>query len=383
MKTTLARLYAFLGSLRLTVVCLTLAMVLVFLGTLAQVDIGIYEAQARYFRSWIARLPIPGFPSRTLALPGGYLVGGFLLVNLVCASIQRSALRRDRIGLLLIHLGLILLLLGQLATDLLSVESHMRLSEGQGRNYSEDPRHCELAIVDATAPGHDDVVAIPETVLARRREISHPQLPFVVHVRQYWPNSTPLSTADPQNPVAPPQGPAAEPRFEPAPPENRTDRRNIPTATLELVDGATSIGTVVVSLWLDQPLTFHHANRTYRIGLRPVRYYKPYTLELVEFTHDTYPGTDIPRNFSSEVRVIHPATGENRPVRIYMNNPLRYRGETFYQSGYDERDPRVTILQVVRNPGWLTPYLSCTLVGVGLVIQFLRHLTGFLKRRTP
>jgi hypothetical protein len=36
----------------------------------------------------------------------------------------------------------------------------------------------------------------------------------------------------------------------------------------------------------------------------------------------------------------------------------------------------------VRNPGWLTPYFSCSLVGAGLLIQFLTHLVGFVKRRT-
>ena len=40
----------------------------------------------------------------------------------------------------MVHFGLILLLLGQLGTDLLSRESTLHLREGQGRNYSEaDP----------------------------------------------------------------------------------------------------------------------------------------------------------------------------------------------------------------------------------------------------
>ena len=65
-----------------------------------------------------------------------------------------------------------------------------------------------------------------------------------------------------------------------------------------------------------------------------------------------------------------------------MNNPLRYAGETYYQSGFDP-DNRGTILQVVHNPSWLTPYLSCVLVGVGLLVQFATHLLGFaFKRRT-
>jgi len=38
---------------------------------------------------------------------------------------------------------------------------------------------------------------------------------------------------------------------------------------------------------------------------------------------------------------------------------------------------------VVRNPSWLTPYVGCLLVALGLVIQFLSHLIKFLSRRKP
>jgi hypothetical protein len=93
-----------------------------------------------------------------------------------------------------------------------------------------------------------------------------------------------------------------------------------------------------------------------------------------------YPGTDIPKNFSSRVLLQRPATGEKREVLIYMNNPLRYAGETYYQSGFDP-DNHGTILQVVHNPSWLTPYFSCVLVGVGLVVQFAIHLLGFTRKR--
>jgi hypothetical protein len=63
-----------------------------------------------------------------------------------------------------------------------------------------------------------------------------------------------------------------------------------------------------------------------------------------------------------------------------MNNPLRYRGETFYQSGF-EPDENLTILQVVRNDGWMLPYLSCMIVGVGMSVHMGSNLTGFLKKR--
>ena len=38
-------------------------------------------------------------------------------------------------------------------------------------------------------------------------------------------------------------------------------------------------------------------------------------------------------------------------------------------------------LQVVHNPGWITPYLGCILVASGLVVQFMYHLVGFISKR--
>ena len=152
---------------------------------------------------------------------------------------------------------------------------------------------------------------------------------------------------------------------------------------LELVTPQGSLGSWLVSCELGAKQEFTCGNRTYQFALRFKRYYKPFSLELLRFTHEKYRGTDIPKNFASRVRIERPETGENREVLIYMNNPLRYNGETYYQAGFDEKDPRVTILQVVRNPGWLTPYFACGLVWLGLVIQFLIHLVGFaMKWRT-
>ena len=91
--------------------------------------------------------------------------------------------------------------------------------------------------------------------------------------------------------------------------------------------------------------------------LRPTRFYKPFNLHLVEFKHDVYPGTEIPKNFSSRVRLRRSDTGEDREVLISMNNPLRYNGETYYQASFDQ-DDQGTILQVVHNPSWLAPYFS-------------------------
>ena len=116
------------------------------------------------------------------------------------------------------------------------------------------------------------------------------------------------------------------------------------------------------------------------MALRFARHYQPYTLTLLKFSHDRYPGTQIPRNFSSRLRLTTPDGRNDREVLIYMNNPLRYDGLTFYQAGFENND-RTTVLQVVRNPSWKLPYVACGVMALGLVWQFGLHLVGFGARR--
>src|SRR5207247_2232415 len=109
--------------------------------------------------------------------------------------------------------------------------------------------------------------------------------------------------------------------------------------------------------------------------------YRPFSLTLIEFRYDRYLGTEVAKNFSSRVRLQDPERGEDREILIRMNEPLRYRGETFYQADFDKTTEKGTVLQVVRNPGWLIPYVSCVLVTVGMAVHFGLGLTNFLTRR--
>jgi hypothetical protein len=101
---------------------------------------------------------------------------------------------------------------------------------------------------------------------------------------------------------------------------------------------------------------------------------------LKKFSHDKYAGTEIPKNFSSLVQLQNPRTGEAREVLIYMNQPLRYDGKAFYQASFGKGDT-LSFLQVVENPGWLLPYISCVLVAVGMIIHFSISLRKSSKKR--
>ena len=184
------------------------------------------------------------------------------------------------------------------------------------------------------------------------------------------------------------RGPGAQVIVQSVPRATGTDEQNVVTAAIEIVpldfaSGATkpSLGTWLVSDELGAPQGFSYAGRTWQLSMRPERFYKPYSVTLQKFTHEQYAGTEIPKNFASRVTLIDPERATNRDVLIYMNHPLRYRGETFYQAGF-QKDDTASILQVVRNPSFLAPYIACIVVAAGLLVQFGYHLTGFARRRS-
>ncbi len=378
----LERFVRFFTSLRLTVVLLALGLILVFWGTLAQVNLGLYKAQNEFFRSFFIFWQPAGSHLKLPIFPGGYLVGGLLLINLLAAHTRYYRPEKRKIGIIMIHLGVVLLLVGQLLTDLLSTESSMHIREGSSSNYSEAGRSFELAVIDATEADSDKVVAIPEHRLLKPGDVTHGELPFTVRIKSFYPNSSlAREKGDGFTQVNTTAGGGAELWWRQLPHETEMNRRDMPSGIVEIVTPKGSLGTFLVSAFLSQPQVFAYEGRRYQLILRPQRFYKPFSLHLVEFRFDRYPGTEIPKNFSSRIRVQQPDTGENREVLIYMNNPLRYGGETFYQADWDKEDEKGTILQVVRNPGWLTPYFACLLVAAGLIVQFLSHLIQFASRR--
>src|SRR6185436_2187283 len=213
----LDRLYKVFTSPRLAVVLLGLGVLLVFLGTMAQEPLGLYAAQNRFFRSFFVDAsslyaalhktadmflqgighPLAPLDSHALltapqipVFPGGYLVGGLLLINLFAAHLRYYQPGKKKWGIAMIHLGVVLLLVGQLLTDLLSTESTMHIRNGGTKNYSEADRDYELAIIDTTDADVEQVVAIPGRSLARRGEIARAELPFSIRVITYYANSS-------------------------------------------------------------------------------------------------------------------------------------------------------------------------------------------------
>lgn len=379
-----------LASLRLTVVVLSAGMFLTLAGTLAQVENGIWTVVDDYFRSIAVWVPFQlFFPEKLLKIPGaipfpgGLTLGVLLFINLTAAFIVRFTWSRKRIGVIISHAGVILLLVGEFVTGMAADEGNMTIEEGKSANFIEDIRESELAVVDPSDPTSDRVVVVPQGMLASTPSISDPRLPFTVEVLEWMPNSGllgPMQATKAQLDRAD-AGLGKQIAAVRIPEATGVDGAtvDVPSAYIKVMAEGKSLGTYLVSVGLVSSQPISVGGKTYDVSLRFRRTYKPYTLSLIDFRHDRFVGTNTPRNFSSLVRLQDPARNVDREVLIYMNNPLRHAGETFYQSSFKPGDT-TTILQVVRNPGWLLPYFSCGLVTIGLLIHFGVRLAAPIKR---
>src|SRR5207302_1177278 len=136
-------------------------------------------------------------------------------------------------------------------------------------------------------------------------------------------------------------------------PSQRFDQ---PSAYLKLFsrDGK-ELGAWLFSTFFEQqPQWIDLGGKKYQLLLRYKQTTRDFNIHLNDFKHDVFPGTNTPKDFHSYIHIVDKEKGVERPAEIYMNHPLYYRGETFYQSSWTT-NPRTgvadgTILAVVRNP---------------------------------
>ena len=104
----------------------------------------------------------------------------------------------------------------------------------------------------------------------------------------------------------------------------------------------------------------------------------PFSIKLLDFQLDRYPGSMSPSSYASEVELIDTKNGVNMPFRIYMNNILDYENFRFFQASYD-RDEGGTILSVNNDPGTFPTYIGYTLLALGMFWTLISGRGRFSK----
>ncbi|MCA9230552.1 MAG: cytochrome c biogenesis protein CcsA [Planctomycetales bacterium] len=292
-----------------------------------------------------------------------------------------------RAGIVLLHGGIALMMFSELLTGTTAEEANMQIVEGQTVSFAEDNRSVELAIVDKSKAKEDTVVVVPGTLVTAASEskqpIEHANLPFSLRVVDYLPNSVTRRRQPGESTVAT-KGAGQLHVALPQPTSTGVGMNqavDVPSVYVELLSkGQESLGIYLLTPLLREE-SIEIEGKPYQLALRFKRLEKPYSIKLIDFRHDRYVGTDTPKNYSSEVQLIDPQQNVDRRVKIWMNNPLRYGGDTLYQASFDKNNPRLTVLQVVTNTGWMIPYVSCMLVATGMLAHFGVIFLRFARRQ--
>jgi hypothetical protein len=256
----------FLASLKITVVLFALAVMIVFIGTLAQTRHDIWVVVREYFRSWYVFVPLKVFfppawfsnweaPDISFPFLGGWSIGALMGVNLVAAHLVRFRAQArsgklllglailaagmfvtaavimggsgskfqvtplldpsmrilwqlvqatfaglvllagcwpifgKRAGIVLLHGGVGLMMFSELWVGKTAVEAQMHIVEGETVNFVQDIRTNELAVIDASEPDTEKVVAIPQHFLKQDATLKHDVLPFDLKIVKYLQNS--------------------------------------------------------------------------------------------------------------------------------------------------------------------------------------------------
>src|SRR6266568_4466995 len=110
-------------------------------------------------------------------------------------------------------------------------------------------------------------------------------------------------------------------------------------------------------------------------GRLVARHTLPFTIGLVDFQLDRYPGTMRPSMFRSQVVITDTETGKSFPAAIWMNHPLEMKGYRVFQSSYQQDGTReASVFSVSKDPGQNIVFVGYGLLVLGMSIVFATRI---------
>lgn len=128
---------------------------------------------------------------------------------------------------------------------------------------------------------------------------------------------------------------------------------------------------------ISDPAEFTMDETAFSITYGPKKIQLPFSIKLIDFQLERYPGSQSPSSYASEVVLIDNRKDVGEPHRIFMNNVLNYDGFRFFQSSYDS-DEKGTVLSVNHDAlGTLVTYFGYALLVTGMIISFFGKSSRF------
>jgi hypothetical protein len=379
-KSLPGQLFAFLSSYGLAITVLTFLLLITFLGTLSQKDIGLLDSQRKYFDSWWlihdfnlggTLIPVP--------LPGGGLLMVILFFNMLCGAVIRIRKGWRTFGVLISHLAIMFMLAAGFVSFLYKTEGAMPLFEGQASDQyqSYHDRIIEIHRFDAAGKGDDKALVIPmkhfeDLDPGKARTFFAKDLPFEMQVTGYRRNANVIQAEDGDK-TAIDGYRVQEVKLA------KEDEANVAAVeiTVKLKDAVEQRAI----LWERQmePFTVKVGDIAYAISITRMKWKLPFAIRLNDFVRELHPGTMKAKKYTSHVTKI--TDGKEEPKVVTMNVPVRDQGYVVYQASFSQNsNGEQSVFTVVTNPSDQWPLWSCVAVAIGLIIHFLMHLVRFLSR---
>lgn len=340
--------------------------ILLISGTIAEQQQGLYYAQQNYFSVyffWVFGL---------LPLPGAYTTLTAIFLNLLC-KLSTDNWQIKKLGTLVTHISGLLLLLGGFLTAHFSQEGYMDITENSTVNYFNDYHETELVITDLSNIKDPKVNILSQNdILAPKNSKNIADLPNLsITVLDYCKHcrinqKELLRLAKPKDNEQATPAVALKLQFS-------LNNKAITTYYAYLtpfISGSTTDNK--------NPYTIQIDNKRYSFELRFKRTFLPFSITLNKFSQELHPGTEIAREYSSDVTLNDNAIDWHGVIS--MNQPLRYKGYTFYQASfYQEGEKYTTVLAAVYNIGQNFPYIASIILCFGILIHLMQKFPKLFK----
>ena len=373
------KLFDILASFGLTIILLIFGFLIILFGTLYQVDNGLHLAQKKYFDSIIVMHQMGPV---VIPLPGAYILMVVFTINLICGGLVRIRKGKHTVGILITHIGILVMMISGALTFHFSDRGHMTLYEQQSSNEFVSYTDWNIEI---GRPGVGEVRhTIPQEHFSdlkgdKKRTFYNDEIPFDLTVHSYEINAT----ISPERPMMPVGAELIDGYFIDPLKFDLQAERNRPAVMIDITNPETNETTSAI-LWgmSREPYTIEVDGQPWFIDLTPERWEVPFTITLDEFIHEKHAGTEMASSYESYV--IKTENGEEEKIRIWMNHPLRHNGYTFFQESWGPSnarpgEPLFSQFAVVRNPGDQGPLYACIIVSIGMLVHFTLKLLGYMK----
>lgn len=387
MKRFASQLVAVFGSFHLAVTVLVFMTLITWLGTLNQIEEGLFRSQAKYFESWIVVHHEGPFG---IPLPGGQLLMLLLGVNLLVGGIVRMRRGVSTLGILITHLGILLLLISGAVKLYGATEGNLRLWPGdRGDTFSsfyfwEVEIREEVGVGDASTAKqrrylleHEAIVDLTD---GKTRTLDAETWPFRLEFSDFVPNADFVRSNGPGS---------VEGVLLKSVPPSVTEEANFAGLRVRALVAGKAVAEAPLFGAMQYPFVFEVQGRKFGVKLQRKREKMPFSVRLDEFHHELYPNTNRPRVFASDVTVIPDGgKGSAAPTKelakIEMNQPLRRDGYILFQASFGPKgakkgDRKFSVFQVVRNPSDQWPLYACLIIALGLIVHFGVKLSRWMK----